>query len=397
MSVIDQIRDLREERAQKLDAMRLIAKNADERRSLSHDEENKFGRLERQAERLNTEIAALEADAPLKPNPAINRAALPQQAEQRGGREDATLAGWASRSVFESTGGGQYLVPDQYAGTLWDRLAASSVGLQSGFTVMETGTDTLHIPTLTADAAANWVAEGAAITPTDPTFAEVVATPRKLAALVQISNEVRRDSNPSVVDATMTNLMRSVALKLDLGFYEGSGTPPEIKGMKNVSGINTVTTLGANGGTPTSLDAISDAVATLAAANAEATAIVMAPRTWGTLSKLKTGVTGDQRLLLGEVGGFDSSGGFRRSLLGIPVYLSGQLSITETRGTSTDTSSVYVYQADQVVAVRRLGVEIQMDGSRLFNQDQSEVRATCRWDLVVPNPTAVARIVGFRP
>jgi hypothetical protein len=35
-------------------------------------------------------------------------------------------------------------------------------------------------------------------------------------------------------------MVRSLALKLDLGFFEGSGEAPEIKGLKNVSGIQVV-------------------------------------------------------------------------------------------------------------------------------------------------------------
>ncbi len=380
----------------------IVSASEREGRDLRPSEREEFDRLERQSQRLTGEIDDLESRETLKPSPGINRAALPVEREARGGgpqAETATLTGWAQRSVFESTGGGSFLVPPEYAHQLFDRLAAASVGLRSGFQIMQTGSSSLHIPTLTADAASAWVAEGAAITPTDPGFTEVIATPRKLAALVQLSNEMRRDSNPDVVTSTTMNLFRSLALKLDLGFFEGSGTPPEIKGLKNVSGIGTVTTLGANGGTPTSLDPFADAIATLAANNATADAIVMNPRTWSTLTKLKTGLTGDQTPLLAEAGavGFDTTGQPRRSIYGVPVFVTSQLSITETRGTSTDTSSAYVYQADQVVAVRRADVQFELDTSRLFHQDMAELRAISRWDVVVPNPTAIVRIVGIRP
>jgi hypothetical protein len=66
-------------------------------------------------------------------------------------------------------------------------------------------------------------------------------------------------------------------------------------------------------------------------------------------------------------------------------------------GTTSDTRSVYVLDASEVVAVKREDFELRVDSSRLFNQDMSEVRAIARWDVAVPNPTAVARVVGFRP
>lgn len=41
--------------------------------------------------------------------------------------------------------------------------------------------------------------------------------------------------------------------------------------------------------------------------------------------------------------------------------------------------------------------ELELDRSRLFNSDQSELRAKLRGDLIVPNPSAVVRIAGVTP
>jgi hypothetical protein len=78
----------------------------------------------------------------------------------------------------------------------------------------------------------------------------------------------------------------------------------------------------------------------------------------------------------------------------VPVYVSGLLSTAETQGTAVNASSVYVYNAAEVVYVRRSEVELELDRSRLFNSDQSELRAKLRGDLIVPNPSAVVRIAG---
>jgi hypothetical protein len=67
----------------------------------------------------------------------------------------------------------------------------------------------------------------------------------------------------------------------------------------------------------------------------------------------------------------------------------------ETAGTSTDTSSVYVYEADQVFAVFRQDTRVEVDSSRLFNSDKSELRAIMRATLAVPNPASVVRILGI--
>jgi hypothetical protein len=78
-----------------------------------------------------------------------------------------------------------------------------------------------------------------------------------------------------------------------------------------------------------------------------------------------------------------------RSIYGVPVYLSSQLSVAEGAGTET---SAYVFEAAQLIAVFRQDTTITLDRSRLFNTDQSELRAILRADFIAPNPLAVVRI-----
>lgn len=315
-----------------------------------------------------------------------------------GGEGEQRLLGeWfaaETRTLAEGSGSGQYIVPPDYLGQVWDRLAAASVAFRAGFRVIETDSDTLLIPRLTADVTANWTAEGATITASDPTIDELTAAPKKLAAITEVTNELIEDSNPDVLDLLMTNHLRSIALKFDLGVFEGSGTPPEIRGLKNVSGISEVS-MGTNGAALANLDPFADAIGLLAAENAVATAIIMAPRTWTALSKLKEAPSGNNKPLL--VGEEVVDGIPRLSLYGVPVHLSSQLSVAEAQGTANNASSAYVVQADQVVIVRRREAHVEVDRSRLFHQDKAEVRTRARLDLVVPNPKAVVRVRGIIP
>lgn len=297
------------------------------------------------------------------------------------------------RKAMSNAGAGATLVPEQYLSNVWDFLAAQAVALQSGLTVIETSRDTLHIPCSTADATASWVSEAGTITASDPAYSEVVATPRKLAARVILSNEIIADGDPTVLREVQAGLIRALALKMDLGIFEGSGTAPEIRGFKNVVGIQSVS-MGTNGAAFTNLDPFADALGALAQENAAGTAIVMHPRTWKALTKLKE-VSGSAKPLLQEEAGGPTVG-VRRSIYGVPVYLSSQLSTTETQGTSgAVASSAYVYQASQGIVVRRQEIRVELDRSRLFDTDQSELRAIARVDFVVPNPDAVVRIAGI--
>jgi HK97 family phage major capsid protein len=110
--------------------------------------------------------------------------------ERRGDGIGRILTGTEYQALAEGSGSGSVLVPPEYLPRVWDRLAAASVGLASGFRVMETERDELHLPHTTADNTVAWTAEAAGITPSDPTTEDVVATPRKLAGLQQLSNEL---------------------------------------------------------------------------------------------------------------------------------------------------------------------------------------------------------------
>ena len=279
--------------------------------------------------------------------------------------------------------------PGELSTVLFDRLRASSVILGTGIKTLTTDADSVTYPTLTADVVPAWYAEAATITPGDPTFATLVATPRKLAHLVQFSNEVLDDSDPSIATVLNDHLLRVLALKLDAGLLEGSGTPPEITGLKNIAGKQTLNSA-TNGQQPT-LDNIADAIALLEGVNVPLNRmrLVVHPRNISTLRKAKASTAGSY--LWGEPTAVSP-----RNIFGVPVVTSPQLATNEVLGTSgAVTNSAYLYDTDSVVYVQRSPIEIELDRSRLFNSDQSEMRAKLRGDLISPTPTGIVRIAGF--
>jgi hypothetical protein len=56
-----------------------------------------------------------------------------------------------------------------------------------------------------------------------------------------------------------------------------------------------------------------------------------------------------------------------------------------------------VFAPGEVVLVRRQDATIELDRSRLFDRDMSELRSKLRADLIAPNSSAIVRIVGIRP
>lgn len=299
------------------------------------------------------------------------------------------------RAMGSSTlAGGGAIVPSGLAGEIISQLVADSVALRAGIRLIETPFDVLHLPRTVTDPTAIWLAENAEITASDATLAEIVATAHKLAALTVVSNELAADSNPAVAELLFNRMTRSLSLALDLAIFEGTGFSNQIKGLRDRSGISSAS-MGTNGAAFTNLDPFADALGTLAASNAKATAIVMHPRSWKSLIKLKedTAASRNKALLQNSSG----SGGQAPSgeIYGVPVFLSSQLSITETQGSSSVASSAYVFQADQVALVRHRDIRVEVDRSRYFEKDQTAFRAITHVDVAVLNEPAVYRIKGI--
>ncbi|OZM84095.1 phage major capsid protein [Pseudonocardia sp. MH-G8] len=387
MTLLDDLRTRRAEVRTAADEIITRAAEGDEPRDLTPDEFRAYQDRTGELREVDDRIEQLREDEVRQLRAA---AARPAGADV----DPHPLGTWLTRAITGASGAGAAFTPAEFPATFFDRLAAASVGLASGFAQITTARDTVTIPRWTADPSADWVAEAGVISSTDANADTITATPRKLAGLQRVSNETLTDSSPSLFERIAAGLVRSIALKADVGFYQGTGTAPQIRGLANVAGIGAVSA-GANGATPANLDLFADAISTVVEANANPSVVVMHPRTWRTLLKVKE-TTGSAKPVLTDGAGAPGEA-VRRSIYGLPVLLSSQLSTAETQGTANNASSVYVYDADQVVVVRREDVAVEIDRSRLFNSDESEIRAIARMDLVVPNPAAVVRIAGLLP
>lgn len=277
------------------------------------------------------------------------------------------------------------ITPPEMATYLWDRLRPASIGLASGITIIPTSREKVVWPRLTADVDPGWYAETEAIVEGDPAFGTLEATPKKLAHRVELSNEVIDDSEPSVIDVLNAHLTTMLALKLDRGIFESNPATDTdaIRGLKYVAGIQEIS-MGTNGAAVADYDEIIRAVGLLRSAGvAGPYAAAANPRTLTELELLKEDGASNNQITRPD---------------GVPpIYVSSQLSVTEAKGTANNASSIYVYAPREVVLVRRMDAVVELDRSRLFDRDMSEVRAKLRADLIVPNPVAVVRVTGVVP
>jgi HK97 family phage major capsid protein len=284
-----------------------------------------------------------------------------------------------ARALSEGTASaGGYLVPDQYVNSWFDMLRASSVVLSAGPVIIEATSDTVRIPRVSAGTTVGMVAENAAITPADPTFAEVSLTPKKAAAFTLCSNEALEDSSPSVREVLARDHIAQLGIYLDSQFLgvAGTGAGNNMRGLKNFTGA-TSTSAGA-----LNLDDIADALGRLEVSNAAGSrlAIFMAPRDWAHLRKLKDT---SNKFLLSPDPTQDSV----KRLFGIPVYISSQ--IPTNLGGGTNESWIVVADMNQVAIAQRKAITVEYSTQYAFNADQTAVRTLARYDIAPINVAGV--------
>jgi HK97 family phage major capsid protein len=300
-------------------------------------------------------------------------------------REYRDLETRAQRTGSDPAGG--YLVQEE-VGAFHDRMRANNVILAAGPKIADMGSDALVLPGLSASTTVQTPGEGGSITESDATFQQVRLTAKKYIVRTVASSEWLSDSNPAAREIIADDHARQLASRLDLDMLEGNGTM--IIGLRRKAGI-TSTSLGANGATPT-LDNLQDALYRLEAANADMTRVAwfMSPRTWQTFGKLKDS---QNRYQLQP----DPTTEARRSLFGRPVFVSSQIAITETVGSSSDCSYIIAADMSRVVVGRRLDLTVLYDPFSKSSTDQVVIQSTVRYDMNVLHTGACEVITGVRP
>lgn len=263
------------------------------------------------------------------------------------------------------------ILPDQYGQLIVQPVQAAAVAYQVATNIPTSATE-FHVPIVTDDAGAAWVAEGAEITPDDATLDEDVVTPSKVAGLTAITRELANDSSPAAAQIVGDSIARSIARQIDIAFF-GTTTANGPSGLGSLTSTGTV-----DAGTAwADLDAFAEAIADAETAGATLTSFVANPADALLLAQLKD-ETGSNRPLLGT----DPTQATRRLVLGVPLYVSPAV----TAGT------VWGIPRDRVLVVTREDVTLEVDRSVYFTSDRVAVKATMRVGFSFPHPAAVQKI-----
>ena len=425
------INGLRQTRAVKADGMEtLLAKAQQEQRELTEVETLTFDELKAEAENLEKTIGRAEEvqklkaslakavempsdDAPAqvakktKAEPAaksdedkglgfarIVRALVAakgspyvaaQIAENKFGDKDVAKA----LAAGDASAGG-FIVPDKYSSEIIELLRPMSVVRRSGALVMPME-GSVDIPRLTAGTTATYIGENQNITKTEPTFGNLKATERKLAAIVPISNDLIRLSNPKADALVRDDLVASMAVTEDAYFLRGAGGGNSPKGIRYWALAGNVA--GSAGTSATNIETdLKNLIQALESNNVRMIRPVwiMSPRTKNALWVLRDA---NGNLVFPEI----RDG----KLWGYPVQTTNQ--VPTNLGGGTDSELYFADMADVVIAENaQIMIDVSdtaayHDGSNVvaaFSQDQTVIRAIARHDLVVRHDASVAVRTG---
>jgi len=411
---------------------------AREKRNLYPDEQKRWGAFEAEDDKLKDEIRSLErtlghnpltrtqitppttvaGQDPSGPTLGREQRMLDWQAG-RGGRGEFTpleadefSVGRAIRGMVtgrwdgadlerralsegvDSAGG--FLVPELLSSKTIDLVRKKARVLEAGAQTLPLGSDSVSLPRLATGVVGTWKAENAPVTESQPVFERVTFRPKTLAVLTKLSYELFEDLTAEGAELIENELVASLSLELDRAALRGTGTGQEPTGLRNQAGV-TIQSLGVNGATPT-YGSLMTAVTSVLGANLDPTAIVLASRTAQQLASLAD--TTNQPLQPPA------------PVAALPRFVTNQLPINLTQGTSVDTSEIFVGDFSQLIVGIRPHVRIEVSradagpfGGVQFKADTSasistmsvNLLAYLRADVQLLHPEAFVAITGARP
>lgn len=171
------------------------------------------------------------------------------------------LRSWNQRDL--NTSDDSAMVAEAYrGGDFIDVLRNASSVMQAGATMLTGLSGDVKIPKKTAASSGAWIAtEGGASTESEPTFGQVTMSPKTVGAFTDITRLMMMQSSLDIENLVRNDLSTGIALAIDNGALQGSGSSGQPTGIKNTSGINAPTSFAAANPTFAEVVAMETAVA----------------------------------------------------------------------------------------------------------------------------------------
>lgn len=166
------------------------------------------------------------------------------------GTKDWSRAG-VEREVFEATrktmstgldSAGGFLVPPQVIASVIEPLRADAVCLRMG--ARDIGGipyAPTSMPRQSTDVTAQWIAENAASTLSQPRFDQINLRPRQLVARTELTKMLLNAPGPAVDGIIQSSMSAQFALAIDLAILSGTGASGQPTGVVNQLGVGSST------------------------------------------------------------------------------------------------------------------------------------------------------------
>jgi HK97 family phage major capsid protein len=278
---------------------------------------------------------------------------------------------------------GAALAPVDFAKEIIEGLTADVVMRQLARILPPISGKSAAYPRRTGGSGAAMTLEGAPIVPYDLTFDQVVLTPKKAAALVEVSNELLQDEGVDLAGYLAQHFRDEIGELLEGQYLTGDATDANLQGILTADDGEVVPAL------------LIERVPSTAAAIATADILAL----WGTLpakyrknatfvcnSAMETvlrGLTdGDGRYMMVS----DLTSGVGNTLLGRPLVITDEFPGTLVAG--TDALMVGDFQKGVYIA-DKASIDIQRNDSAGFYKDTTAFRAIFRTDIALVLPEAI--------
>lgn len=390
---MDLIKVLRENRAAKQKELdELLKAPADEKRDLNADESTKFAELRDELQHFDDRIAEMEqlaernaaaADAGAKGGDPTVTVRSEEMTYRKGGEhsyfrdlaksQDPGGADFGARERLQRHAkemdvelranmnrtdgtGGEFVPPLWLIGDYVKLARAGRVTADLCRRLpLPPGTDSINLPTVaTGTAVAIQTADGASIQKTDMTTASVSAGVKTIAGQQVFAMQLLDQSPINFDEVVFADLVADHAKKTDDQVLNGSNAAGQVKGLRNVGGIVSVTYTDATPTVPELYPKVADAIQQIATNRfLGAQCIVMHPRRW---AWFLAALDGQQRPLVvpngqGPTNAFAGMDDVRAegsvgTLQGLPVYIDPNIPTNLGAGTNEDV--ILVLRADDL-------------------------------------------------
>ena len=288
------------------------------------------------------------------------------------------------RAMGEGVGGaGGWYVSPLVSGYIIDLARNATCVLKAGAWTLPMDSPELTLVKVLTDPSAYWVGEHVAITESDGSFAPIKLKAVVLGTLIRVSQALLEDA-PSAGETIEKMMAAALGLELDRVCLLGDGVN-EPKGLFNCADIN-LYSMGTNGAAPTNYDPFSYASQYVLEDNGVPTAAIMAPRTFGTLDRLKAATT-NQPLVAPQ------------SYKDLEKFYTNQIPVNQTQGTATAASSAFVGDFKNIVIGMRKQLTIDISpaaGTNTFSKVEALIRAYLRVDVAVLREDHFCLIKGIK-